>query len=507
MNNKYGIHLANGPQDIERVANLGCDCYTVLHHQRDVLGRLRDRRPNALINVRHYDPDIMNRDPVKLAERNFWIEDPHPLSESGYMTKLYQAGVTDHYMPGNELNLAVEHSEAGWDQTFSHSQRAYELINEWLVAHIKRVREIAPWCKVHFPAFASGHSEDQPDYGFVGFDLCRKAVEMCDVLDHHDYWTGWGQLDREVMDSIWYAFRFERVHNLFPDMPIFISECSSTPYDPDQLLYYFDRLYFYDYVLGATPFIWDSPDPAHQAGRMVGRPVEVALKEANKRDMASNILEVRATIYDAIMKYARQFRVEPVLIAAVIKTESNFNPNAVGDLSIGGSYGLMQLYIKGAGAGHTIEELMDIDNNIRIGTQYLAGCLDAFDGNRWQGVSAYNQGIQGVKDRGWEFNSDYVGTVIRTHDQILAAGMRRIEETSPPEPIPEPAPEPVGEVPSNWQPYGNTWVEVAINLKGVADDALARMRRLRQAHRDLADNITQLGKIANTLADDIGGDL
>ena len=275
--NKFGIHLANGPQDIDRVASLGCDCYTVLHGERRYLKRLRELRPDAIINLRQYDPDIMSKDPATLADHMYGPDESFD-DEAGYMRRLHEEGITDHVMPGNELNLAIE--GGGW------TRADYERINRWVLAWVARCRELAPWAIIHFPAFASGHSEDQadfPDDPFVGFEICREAAEACDVIDHHDYWEGWGQLSGEHWE--WYAFRFQKVHTMFPDKPIFISECSSTPNDPGQLIWYFEALYGYDYVIGATPFLWDSPDPRHWAGRIVGMPVEQAIKNANKPDV------------------------------------------------------------------------------------------------------------------------------------------------------------------------------------------------------------------------------
>ena len=77
------------------------------------------------------------------------------------------------------------------------------------------------------------------------------------------------------------------------------------------------------------------------------------------------------------------------------------------------SFGLMQLYDKGAGFGHTSEELLDLSNNVTWGTSYLKGCVAAFPGDIYTAISAYNQGIGGARSRGWSFNAPYVQTVIR----------------------------------------------------------------------------------------------
>lgn len=60
------------------------------------------------------------------------------------------------------------------------------------------------------------------------------------------------------------------------------------------------------------------------------------------------------------------------LVGAIIYGESGGNKNAAGDLNIGGSYGLLQLYTNGGqGDGHTPEELKDPYKNLSIGVPYI----------------------------------------------------------------------------------------------------------------------------------------
>jgi len=106
---------------------------------------------------------------------------------------------------------------------------------------------------------------------------------------------------------------------------------------------------------------------------------------------------------DLIWRYATQNKLDPYLVAAVIKVESNFRPDAV---SSKGAVGLMQLMPDTArwAAGRmgvpapTAGELSDPETNIRIGTWYLAELQDEF-GNWVLSLAAYNAG-RGVV-RGW----------------------------------------------------------------------------------------------------------
>jgi soluble lytic murein transglycosylase-like protein len=122
-----------------------------------------------------------------------------------------------------------------------------------------------------------------------------------------------------------------------------------------------------------------------------------------------------STVESAIKKYSAQYNVDADLIRAIIQVESGGNPNALGDYDSAGvphSFGLMQLNDKGAGAGYSRSYLLNVDNNVNLGTKYLKACLNAFPGDLKTGISAYNQGIGGARTRGWTYNRAYVERVL-----------------------------------------------------------------------------------------------
>lgn len=104
----------------------------------------------------------------------------------------------------------------------------------------------------------------------------------------------------------------------------------------------------------------------------------------------------RLSIQEIISRYARHFRLEEALVRAVIKVESDFNPNAV---SRKGALGLMQLVPKTAKFLNVTDPL-DPEQCVRGGSHYLRMMLDQFDGDLDLALAAYNAGPTAVKRYG-----------------------------------------------------------------------------------------------------------
>lgn len=104
-----------------------------------------------------------------------------------------------------------------------------------------------------------------------------------------------------------------------------------------------------------------------------------------------------ATSYDALISAAAQRNgVDPALLKALIRAESNFDPNAG---SAAGAQGLTQL-MPATAAALGVTDVHDPAQAIEGGAQYLRQQLDAFGGDEAKALAAYNAGPGAVQRYG-----------------------------------------------------------------------------------------------------------
>ena len=114
--------------------------------------------------------------------------------------------------------------------------------------------------------------------------------------------------------------------------------------------------------------------------------------------------------WEALRKYSEENGLDPYLVAALIRQESEFNPSAI---SHSNAYGLMQLLpktgkgeAKAVGLHHyNIDALLDPNTNIQLGTHYFRKMVDHFGGQVEYALAAYNAGDDRVED--WRTSGTY----------------------------------------------------------------------------------------------------
>ena len=100
--------------------------------------------------------------------------------------------------------------------------------------------------------------------------------------------------------------------------------------------------------------------------------------------------------------YAGKYGIDPMILYAVIRTESNFDPNVDSNAD---ARGLMQItevtfdWIKTKIAPTeelTFDDLYDPETNIRFGTYFVCYCLKKYDNHLATAAAAYHNGLGAV---------------------------------------------------------------------------------------------------------------
>ena len=108
--------------------------------------------------------------------------------------------------------------------------------------------------------------------------------------------------------------------------------------------------------------------------------------------------------YEQIVRaHARNYRLDPALLAAVIYTESKFDANAHSDA---GAIGLMQLLpdtakgiaLRTGGRRFVVADLYDPEINVRYGAWYLRHLLDRYHQDERTALAAYHAGQANVDE-------------------------------------------------------------------------------------------------------------
>lgn len=115
------------------------------------------------------------------------------------------------------------------------------------------------------------------------------------------------------------------------------------------------------------------------------------------KGVTHDLMERRAQKYMHFVKeYANSFKIDPILIKAIIRAESCFDFRAI---SRAGARGLMQL-MPATARNYGVLDRFDAESNIRAGITHLNDLLVEFKGSKTKAIAAYNAGAGAVKRYG-----------------------------------------------------------------------------------------------------------
>lgn len=121
---------------------------------------------------------------------------------------------------------------------------------------------------------------------------------------------------------------------------------------------------------------------------------KLAGQDPNYSRAAGNRSVSAAEIDRYINEAAARHHVDPNLVRALVKVESNYNPGAV---SPKGAMGLMQL-MPATARKYDVRNPLDAAQNVEAGVRHLKGLLENFGGDVSLSLAAYNAG-QGAVER------------------------------------------------------------------------------------------------------------
>jgi len=148
----------------------------------------------------------------------------------------------------------------------------------------------------------------------------------------------------------------------------------------------------------------------------------LAKYKINSPGSGVNISNSFVSEYDRdIILISEKHKVDPYLVKAVIKAESNFDPDAVSPKN---AQGIMQL-IPETSSDYGVDDPFDAKENMEGGVQYLKDLLDYFDGDLKLSLAAYNAGKGSVIKHGFTIppypeTTDYISKVLEYYKRLKA---------------------------------------------------------------------------------------
>lgn len=156
-------------------------------------------------------------------------------------------------------------------------------------------------------------------------------------------------------------------------------------------------------------------------GFFVALPSDSATLEQVKREQVQKTLSTTEgqQIKKAVAKYSEMYGMDPLLMHAIILTESGYNRTAKSSC---GASGLMQLMPATFRARNVGSNIYAVDDNIHAGIKHFSGLYWRYKGNVYLALAAYNLGGGALDSYGGKIPSHgqrYVNKVFYYKNNVL----------------------------------------------------------------------------------------